>query len=195
MVDQEYDRLKEAVQEIFRQVTPKRFAVPSDDNCGMVALYLMALRQNIKKKPQPKIFKSGKDFKRDLEDERREVAGMLSLARAPGIQPPSGKGSREQQALLERIDQTLANIDWMGPRLGPQDSYREPIRQIAVCARQAWQEANDGQAPKAMNPNDPLCQFVVKALDAIGHPRSAETVSAVLRGKRRNKGRRDKIDS
>jgi hypothetical protein len=152
---------------------------------------LIALRQN-PRKPKPKVVKSGKDFQRDLKAERREVARMVSHARAPQFRVFREEWLREQQELLERIDQTLQNIDWMLPRLLPKDAYRDAIRQIGACAQEAWEETNGGQAPRSKNPDDPLCRFVVKAMKLIEQPRSAATVSAVLRDRRRN--RRDKID-
>jgi hypothetical protein len=80
----------------------------------------------------------------------------------------------------------------MLPRLLQKHSYRDPIRQIAACAQEAWEETNGGRAPRSKNPDDPLCRFVEEAMKLIEQPCSAATVSAVLRNRRRN--RRDKID-
>jgi hypothetical protein len=54
-------------------------------------------------------------------------------------------------------------------------------------AQRAWADANDGAAPQSKNPGDPLVQFVSRALSLVGMSRSPETVSAVLRGRRRTK--------
>jgi hypothetical protein len=182
--DEELTRLTEAVQAIFARVTPNRLAVPTASACRSIAMYLMALRQKTKK-PKLQVIKSGKDFRRDLRIERREVEWLVSAARARGVRTFADAWLREKQELLERIDQTLHNISWILPRLEPKDSYREPIRQIAVCAQQAWEEANDGRSPHSKNHDDPLCLLVVAAMQRIGQPCSAWTVSAVLRGLRR----------
>jgi len=187
LVDEELCRLAKAVEEIFREVSQrprKRYAVPTAADCAMVAIYLMALQQN-PKKPESKAVGSGEAFRRELEAERAEIAAMVSLAHSPQTRWVKEDWLREQQELLDRIDQTLQNIEWMRPRLVPQDAYRDDIRQIAACAQQAWAETNNGRAPKSRNPDDPLCQFTVAALRLIKHDRVAWTVSAVLYNKRR----------
>jgi Tfp pilus assembly protein PilP len=68
----------------------------------------------------------------------------------------------------------------------------DPIRFIAGQAQKAWADANDGTSPHSKNPGDPLVKFVSKALSLVGMSRSPQTVSAVLRGRRRTK-RADKI--
>lgn len=150
----------------------------------MVGLYLMALHQNPKRPKKPKVVASGEAFLRHLEAERREIAAMVSLAHSPQMRV-FGSWLPEQGELLDRVDQTLQNVEWMLPRLLPQDSYRDDIRQVAACAQQAWRETNNGRAPKAKNPDDPLCRFVVAALRLIKHEYAADTVSAVLRDRRR----------
>jgi hypothetical protein len=62
-MDEEHARLPKALEEILRQVTPNRFAVPTACGCARVAMYLMALYQN-PKKLKPKVVKSGEDFQR-----------------------------------------------------------------------------------------------------------------------------------
>jgi hypothetical protein len=178
----EHARLSKAVEEIFRQASD-RYEVPTPAGCAMVAMYLTACREN-PKKPKPKLARSGKAFRRDLEAERREIEWWVCLARSPQVEV-IGRWLPEQRELLDRINQTLQNIEWMLPRLMPQDSYRDPIRLVAACAQQAWRGTNNGRAPKSKNPNAPLCVFVVAALRMIKQERAAETVSAVLRGRRR----------
>jgi hypothetical protein len=175
-------RLSKAVKEIFRQASD-RYELPSSAGCAMVAFYLTSLRENPKKQ-SPKFARSAKAFRRDIEAERREIEWWICLARSPQVEVIGG-WLPEQHQLLNRIDQTLQNIEWMLPRLMPQDSYRDPIRQIAACAQQAWRETNNGRAPKSKNPDAPLCVFVAAALRLIKQERAAETVSAVLRGRRR----------
>jgi hypothetical protein len=68
----------------------------------------------------------------------------------------------------------------------------DPIRFIAHQAQKAWADANDGTFPHSKNPDDPLVKFVSKALSLVGMNRSPQTVSAVLRGRRRPE-RVDKI--
>lgn len=62
---------------------------------------------------------------------------------------------------------------------------RDPIRFIAKLAIQAWAFANGGEAPKGKNPTDPLVLFVAGAFAAAGMHVTRETVSAVLRDRRR----------
>jgi hypothetical protein len=178
----EHARLSKEVKEIFRQASD-RYEAPTPAGCAMVAFYLMALSEP-RKKQRPKVARSGKAFRRDLEAERREIEWWVCVAHSPEVKV-FGRWLPQQRELLHRIDQTLQNIEWMLPRLVPQDSYRDPIRQIAACAQQAWRETNNGRAPKSKKPDASLCCFVVAALRLIKQERSAETVSAVLRGRRR----------
>jgi hypothetical protein len=161
----------------------------------MVALYLMALQQNPKRPKTPvghkqqtsKLVTSGKAFLRHLEIEYRIEEASLAFAEqqaAAGWRPALG-WLREQQELLDRIDRTRRSIECLLPSLVPHDSHRDPVRQVAECARQAWREANNGRAPLSMNPDDPLCRFVLAALKLIKQEIAADTVSAVLRGRRR----------
>lgn len=191
--DPELVRVSQGVEEAFRQATARPhyksgkrrrlWTVPNAAGCRMVALYLMALHQNTKR-PKTKVVVFGKAFLRHLKAERRDIEWWVCHASAPQVRVVAcwlpGK-----QELLDRIDQTIQNIEWMLPRLETHNSYREPIRQIAACARQAWEDTNNERAPSSKKPDAPLCLFVVAALRLIKQERAAELVSAVLRGRRR----------
>jgi hypothetical protein len=187
----ELARLSQQVEEAFRQAT-KKWDVPDAASCGMVALYLTALHQNPKRPKKAvggqtsKAVASGKTFLRHLESERRQIEASVAFVgqeAAAGGRPAVG-WLREQQELLDRIHQISSSIEWLLPILSP--PKRDPIRQIAEVAKQAWEEGNKGRAaPRSNNPDDPRCRFVVAALHLIGQERSAAEVSEVLRGRRR----------
>ena len=192
--DAELARLSEAVEEAFQQAT-KRWAVPDAANCRMVALYLIALHQNPRRPKKTvghneqtsKVVTSGKTFLRHLRAERREIEARVAFVDAQDAaaawRPVIG-WLRDQAKFLDLIDQTRCSIKSILRILS--SAKREPIRQIAAVATQAWEEANNRRAPpRATNPNAPLCQFVVAALKLIGQQRSAAEVSEVLRSRRR----------
>jgi hypothetical protein len=185
---EEFDRLTQEVEELFRQAT-KRFAMPSSEGCRMLAFYLLMLRQNPEKdrqKPagQIKVVRDGNRFLRSLTAERQEIENALSLARQGR---PALPWLREQEEILAQITETSQHIASLLPLLWPRyDPYRDPIKLLAERAKEAWRETNEGTAPLATKPDGPLCRFVFSALRKIGRGRSAAEVSEVLRGRRRN---------
>lgn len=178
--------LTQKVKQWFQKVT-KRFAVPSDDGCGMIAFYLMMFRHEVKDTEAPlwqtTAVKDGTRFLRSLAAERELIERLVSLAL-------QGRPARpwliEQQDILSQIDQTERHVEALLTALLPKP-YRErdPIRLLAARAQEAWAESNDGRAPRSTNPDDPLCRFVLEALTAIDRRCSAAEVSEVLRGRRR----------
>ena len=88
--------------------------------------------------------------------------------------------------MLSRIDEVRRHMEALLPALSPKrDAKPDPIRKLAECAREAWAETNGGKFPRSLRPDDPLCQFLVKALAAAGRTLSPATMSEVLRGRRR----------
>jgi hypothetical protein len=122
-------RLSKALEEILRQVTPNRFAVPTACGCARVAMYLMTLYQN-PKKLKPKVVKSGEDFQRDLKAKRREVARMVSHARAPQSEF-SGKSGYESNKSFSS---------------GLTKRYRTSIGCFRVCCRSIHIETPFGKS-------------------------------------------------
>jgi hypothetical protein len=180
------DRLTQRVEELFRQATT-RFAAPSTDGCRSVAFYLIALRSHREMFPnkppgQTKAIRYGKLFLHHLAAERREPAYWVALAEHGR---PVKFWLRCYQELLCRIDRVRPEIEALLAALTLPRDERDPIRAIAGVAKAAWEETNDGRAPRSTNPDDPLCGFVTAALAEIGQHHSAASVSAVLRGRRR----------
>jgi len=153
----------------------KTFCSSTCPDCAMVAQYLIALRQNSKKR-KPKRPSSAKLLLRQLEPERRETAELVSLARAPQWRTFREEWLRGQIEILDRIDQIRSNIEWMLPILSPKPDPNR-VRLIAAVATQAWQQTNDGRTPKSKNPDGLLCRFVASALAAIGQARSQAAIS------------------
>ena len=183
---EEFTRLTQAVEEWFRQAT-SRFAVPSNDGCRMLATYVIMLRHLDKGQDTPsgqtKIVRDGKRFLRSLAAEREQIERLVSLTLQGR---PRRQWLLEQREILAQIDETHRHIVALLPALSPKPyPERDPIRLLAARAKEAWKEANGGRAPRSLNPDDPLCRFVVEALTAIGQQRSAAEVSEVLRGRRR----------
>src|SRR5262249_12112663 len=89
---------------------PSGFCSSTCPDCAMVAQYLIALRQNSKKR-KPKRPSSSKLLLRQLEPERRETAELVSLARAPQWRTFREEWLRGQIEILDRIDQVDSNIE------------------------------------------------------------------------------------
>jgi hypothetical protein len=144
---------------------------------------LMALRSNPRKRPKkPETIRSGQLFLRHLATERRQVEYWISLL-SQGR--PVEYWFRKNQELLKQIDQTRECIESLLPALSPEQDERDPVRQIAAVAKEAWSESNGGRAPRSTNPKDPLCRFVAAALSEIGQSMSTWEVGDVLRSQRR----------
>jgi hypothetical protein len=183
---QELDRLTQRVEGLFRQAT-RRFAAPSADGCRSVAFYLMALRSHREMFPnkplrQTKAIRYGKLFLHHLAAERQEPAYWIALSEQGR---PVKFWLRRYQELLCRIDRVRAEIETLLAALTLPRDERDPIRVIAEAAKAAWKETNSGRTPRSTNPEDPLCKFVVEALQEIGQYHRAASVSAVLSGRRR----------
>jgi hypothetical protein len=177
----EHEPLSKDVEALFRQAT-NRFAVPTASGCAMAALYSLGLRDTPQKHDkQPKAVRYGKLFLHHILAERRQVENRIVLY-SQG-QPVEFRFRRDQE-LLEKIDQSQRSVEALLPVMSPKRDIRDPIRQIAAVAGDAWKETNDGQAPRSTNPEGPLCKFVAAALTAIGQRRTVLAISEVLRGRR-----------
>jgi hypothetical protein len=178
----EHERLSKDVEVLFRQAT-SRFAVPTASGCAMVAFYLLGLRDTPQKHDkQPKAVRYGKLFLYHLSAERRQVEYWIALY-SQG--QPVEFWFRRDQELLEKIDEAQRSVETLLPALSPKRDARDPIRQVAAAAKQAWGETNGGRAPRSTNPDGPLCRFLAGALAKIGQERSAAEISEVLRSRRR----------
>jgi hypothetical protein len=208
----EWDELTGSVEQLFAEVKARRLRAPPRDGCASVANTLLVVRHKAAVAPLRKdatrgarngARKSGRALLRHLQPLRQKVAGQI--AEISTIAGNFGAREREQLEALARAAQSahdqleaaaraveafLPALD--APPIAPLPDSGDPIRFIARVAQRAWADANDGAAPRSKNPGDPLVKFVSRALLLVGMSRSPETVSAVLRGRRRTK-RADKI--
>ena len=142
--------------------------------------------------------KSAKAFLRHLRPLRQKLAAQIAEIREiekcwatwPHRCFASNLTAHEQlQAAARAVEALLPVLET--PPIAPWPD-NDPIRFIARQVQKAWADANHGTFPRSKNPDHPLVKFVSKALSLVGMSRSPQTVSAVLRGRRRTK-RVDKI--
>ena len=159
---------------------------PSDDACLSVAFYLLAFRDDDEdKKPdnRNKAIRHGNLFLKHIKTDRRHIERMISAA-SRGT--PFGDWLQRYQDMIWRIDEIQKHMAALIPALSVQQGVKpDVIRKLASVAQEAWAAANSGRYPRSVNPDDPLCQFLVKAMEAIRQDRRAATISEVLRGRRR----------
>jgi hypothetical protein len=153
--------------------------------------------------------KSARALLRHLQPLRQKLAAQIAEISGDLAAPTSASnfGARERERLEaaaravpaahDRLEAAARAVETLlpaldAPPIAPLPDSGDPIRFIAREAQRAWADANDGAAPQSKNPGDPLVKFVSRALSLVGMSRSPETVSAVLRGRRRTK-RADKI--
>jgi hypothetical protein len=208
----EWNELTGPVEELFAQVKARRLRAPPRDACASVASALLVMRHKAAAAPLRKdatrgarngARKSGRALLRHLQPLRQNLAAQI--AEISTIASNFGARERERleaaaraaQAAHDRLEAAARAVETLlpaldAPPIAPLPDSGDPIRFIAREAQRAWADANDGAAPQSKNPGDPLVKFVSRALSLVGMSRSPETVSAVLRGRRRTK-RADKI--
>jgi hypothetical protein len=189
----EWNELTGPVEELFAEVKARRLRAPSRDACASVANALLVMRHKAAVAPLRKdatrgarngARKSGRALLRHLQPLRQNLAAQI--AEISTIASNFGARERERlEAAARAVETLLPALD--APPIAPLPDNGDPHE-----AQRAWADANDGAAPQSKNPGDPLVQFVSRALSLVGMRRSPETVSAVLRGRRRTK-RADKI--
>jgi hypothetical protein len=200
------------VEELFAQVKARRLRAPSRDACASVASALLVMRHKAAVAPQRKdatrgarngARKSGRALLRHLQPLRQklaaEIAELSTTASKFGARERERleAAARAAQAADDRLEAAARAVETLlpaldAPPIAPLPDGGDPIRFIALEAQRAWADANDGAAPQSKNTGDPLVKFVSWALSLVGMSRSPETVSAVLRGRRRTK-RADRI--
>jgi hypothetical protein len=208
----EWNELTGPVEELFAEVKARRLRAPPRDACASVASALLVVRHITAAAPLRKdatrgarngARKSGRTLLRHLQPLRQKLAAEIADISTSA----SNFGARERerleaaaravQAAHDRLEAAARAVETLlpaldAPPIAPLPDSGDPIRFIAREAQRAWADANDGAAPQSKNPGDPLVKFVSRALSLVGMSRSPETVSAVLRGRRRTK-RADKI--
>ena len=208
----EWNELTGPVEELFAEVKARRLRAPSRDACASVANALLVMRHKAAVAPLRKdatrgarngARKSGRALLRHLQPLRQklaaEIAELSTTASKFGARERERleAAARAAQAADDRLEAAARAVETLlpaldAPPIAPLPDGGDPIRFIALEAQRAWADANDGAAPQSKNPGDPLVKFVSRALSLVGMSRSPETVSAVLRGRRRTK-RADKI--
>ena len=202
----EWIELTGHVEELFAEIKARRLQVPPRDACASVANVLMVVRARAVAAPLRKdntrgarngARKSAKAFLRHLRPLRQKLAAQIAEISGNRNAGRPGRTDACKQSCGTRAiggggachRSPVAGMET--PPIAPWPDA-DPIRFIARQAQKAWADANDGTVPRSKNPNDPLVKFVSKALSLVGMSRSPQTVSAVLRGRRRTK-RVDKI--
>ena len=176
------------VEELFAEVKARRLRAPPRHACASVASALLVVRHITAAAPLRKdatrgarngARKSGRTLLRHLQTLRQKLA--VEIADISTSASNCGARERERlEAAARAVETLLPALD--APPIAPLPDNGDPHE-----AQRAWADANDGAAPQSKNPGDPLVQFVSRALSLVGMSRSPETVSAVLRGRRRTK--------
>jgi hypothetical protein len=157
------ETLTQLVLECFKSATQgKRASVPAVEDCEYVAAILILIRDHKKGKPAQEA--------REMEKRWR------SLRRS--FRP--FENSPRVDAIVTRLERDMRFLLLF---VGARPLIDEPIQTIASAAREAW--ARTQRPPKSLEPDGPICRFVSSALAHMGIHDSPETVSAVLRGRRR----------
>jgi hypothetical protein len=203
----EWNELTGPVEELFAEVKARRLRAPPRDACASVASALLVMRHKAAAAPLRKdatrgarngARKSGRALLRHLQPLRQKLADQsaeistIASNFGPRERERLEAAARAAQAAHDRLEAAARAVETLlpaldAPPIAPLPDSGDPIRFIACEAQRAWADANDGAAPQSKNPGDPLVKFVSRALSLVGMSRSPETVSAVLRGRRRTK--------
>ena len=178
------ERLVPKVEQWFREATTE-FQPPSVSGCRTVAFYLLVLGRTPRAQhSQSATTASAKALRRRLAGEDESISKSLDLMLR---EQPNRKWLREAQQLQSKVRAANQAIDELLPLLSPpRDPALDPIRHLAAVVREAWEETNGGQAPRSNNTDDPTCKFLVKALEG-RQSVNPDTISEILRGRRRNR--------
>ncbi|MGH7089275.1 MAG: hypothetical protein ACREFQ_10270 [Stellaceae bacterium] len=200
--------LTSRIEELFGAAT-KRFRAPPRSECEFIADFLILMR-GIDKAPRPArpswLEELHAESKAAWSTRQRKLASVASVARrflaglkflseelahrADNSQKRRPAVAARRIAERDQIDELACVVEAALPIIDRlRDRSFDPVRPIAIDAQRAWALANDGDFPRSTNPGDPLVNFVLPALAAIEVNLSPATVSDILRGRRRTKGR------
>jgi hypothetical protein len=181
--EKELERAADQVRLWFEEAT-KKFVPPTKQGCRRFASAAFELSHHDgPKSPPDRTTNYGQSFLKALDHRRKveEQCLRLSAAYAP---EQIGK----QESVLRLIDQTERYTRKFLQHLALQKGGgTDPIRFLGDLALLLWAETNNGDVPKSKSPKGPLCRVIYKTLVAMKDDRKPETISAVLRGRRRQK--------
>jgi hypothetical protein len=174
-----------------------RLQPPARDSCRRVAGALIAVRVRNDAASQRKDATlrarkgariSGKAFLRHLKPIRSGLAGVIATYETDDYMATALAPYRVE---LERLDAVVGAVGEFLPALkkapiAPVPDL-DPIIHIAHEAQKSWAKANNGRRPEAKGGDQPLVKVVVGALALINMNLSRDTVSSVLRRRRRTK--------
>lgn len=185
------------IEELFVEAT-KRFRAPSLEGCAAAVVFLETVRMLSAVDPvwrldwhAPKAKRAAQIFLAHTAPLRKSLAHYSTLANPdePGEMCMCRANFLKARTLVEMAVQAVEAALPVLSEIDPPEA--DTIQHLAWIAQRVWADTNDGDAPRGVNPDDPLVKFVTAALTEIGINHSRATVSAVLRGRRRTK-RRDK---
>jgi hypothetical protein len=179
------------VQQWFREVAKgRRLGVPSLDACHEIGLrlnddWLGELGGGGPPKIHEFIDASGRKgaraYIKSLERTRLKIQSLRSPGSPPWrLDPSIMQAIADIDLLIRDVKATLVSSSMLG---GTWHGYALWIANLAI---DAWKKT--GKAPRAPDPEGPLCQFVKLALGCLGYAASEEAISDALRG-RRGRGR------
>lgn len=195
------DELTTKLGELFRDAST-RFQSPNEWGCYHLAQTLMVVRDRAKARktrlgndPCGEARKAAGAFLKHAPSALAAFATRVTLAETISaldtihlesipVTPP--EAVQRARSAVRRLQEAVCAVKAVRADLELKPwRDRDPIRFVAEQAQQAWAMANGGKAPGGKNVSSPLVKFLAAAFDAAGMPVTRETVSAVLRGKRR----------
>ena len=183
------ERLVPQVRQWFRDAT-SRFSPPTEDGCQFFAKHLHAIGPaGYSSEPDPRkiAIKSGEEFLKNIAQQRCAIEQLLRLARFMQVDENSAALVKPKDILF-RMNEVQRHFEVLLPYLLPERGRPgEPIRALAQVARELWAETNDRKVPLWKNAHEPLCKLLEPALKAIGHPLARDTISKILRKRRRRR--------
>jgi hypothetical protein len=171
------------VKRWFQEATSS-FEPPTDDGCRFFAQRLIELGPPLisKSDAQNLALRYGKLFLKHVARERQEIEMVIRLSVIYG----SDTDHREKyEDLLSRLQEVRQHLNVILEHLSARGGETEPIRFLGDLANELWKETNQGLAPDSVGHKGPLCRLLEPALTAVSRNRSRETISEVLRGRRR----------
>lgn len=174
------------LQRLFRECWPNASRYPDLAACRDVAGAVDFAKTLIKvprKWSPPVALKHARLLLRHLPSVRRQHEAEADAYQMLGLQAVVDR----QLAILETIKQTGHWAQTFLKDCAPAPPIPSPAFLIKERVQAAWANVAGGRVPKSVGPADPLCFFVASAMGLAGKPLSPETVSDLLRHRRRRR--------